>query len=150
MNVAISRRNFLAGAAGAGIGFGLGALSYQFPLAPPHFGPDWAPNEVTFVPSTCVLCPAHCGIRARLVDGRLTRIDGNPMHPLSQGGLCAKGRAGLQLLYHPARVKGPMRRVGPPGSDSFQPISWERALDEIAATLRGARGEGAPGVEWLV
>ncbi|MEW5982124.1 MAG: molybdopterin-dependent oxidoreductase [Acidobacteriota bacterium] len=149
--MATSRRNFIVGAAGAGIGFGLGAFSHQFPLASPHFGPDWEPGEETFVPSTCLLCPAHCGIRARLMDGRPTRIDGNPLHPVSQGGLCPKGRAGIQLLYHPGRLKGPMQRVGPPGSEEFEPISWDQALDRIAAALRAARPRagGAP-VEWIV
>ena len=146
--MAISRREFLAGAA---VGFGLGAFSHQFPLPPPEVGPDWQPGVETFVPSTCLLCPAHCGIRARLVDGVFTRIDGNPLHPVSQGGLCPKGRAGIQLLYHPGRLKGPVQRVGPPGSDEFEPISWEAALDRVVAALRSAREQNAAGsVEWLV
>ena len=150
--MAMSRRDFLAGAAGAGVGLGLGAFSHQFPLPPPQVGADWQPGKETFVPSTCVLCPAHCGIRARLVDGVFTRIDGNPLHPVSEGGLCPKGRAGIQLLYHPGRLKGPVRRVGPPGSDAFEPVSWESALDEVAAALRSAaRSAGdAASVEWLV
>jgi len=149
--VAISRREFLAGAAGAGMGFGLGALSHQLPLPPPRVGPDWRPGVETFVPSTCLLCPAHCGIRARLVDGAFSRIDGNPLHPVSQGGLCPKGRAGIQLLYHPGRLTGPVQRVGPPGSDAFEPIPWERALDRIAGVLRAIRERGeASSVEWLV
>ena len=148
--MAISRRNFLVGAAGAGVGFGLGAFSHQFPLAPPEFGADWQPGEESFVSSTCLLCPAHCGIRARLVDGAFTRIDGNPLHPVSQGGLCPKGRAGIQLVYHPGRLKGPVQRVGPPGSDAFQPISWDAALDRVVAALRTARDGGEAGsVEWL-
>ncbi len=146
-----SRRIFLVSAAGAGVGFGLGAFSHEFPLASPHFGPDWAPGEETFVPSTCLLCPSHCGIRARLIDGHPTRIDGNPLHPVSQGGLCAKGRAGLQLLYHPGRLTGPVQRVGPPGSDTFEPISWDAALTRVAAALRSARqGGAATPVEWMV
>ncbi len=149
--MAISRRNFLVGAAGGGVGFGLGAFSHQFPLAPPHVGPDWRPGTETFVPSTCLLCPAHCGIRARLVDGVLTRIDGNPLHPVSQGGLCPKGQAGIQLVYHPGRLKGPMQRVGPPGSDTFTPVSWDAALARVAAALQSARDHGAAGsVEWVV
>lgn len=147
----ISRRGFLFGAAGAGAGLGLGALSHEFPLPSPDFGPEWRPGAETFVASTCVLCPAHCGIRARLVDGGLTRIDGNPLHPVSQGGLCPKGRAGIQLAFHPARVKGPMQRVGPPGSDRFEPISWDQAIDRVAAGLRAAQAAGEAGsVEWLV
>jgi anaerobic selenocysteine-containing dehydrogenase len=149
--VTISRRNFLVGAAGAGIGFGLGAFSHELPLAPPHFGPDWRPGEETFVSSTCLLCPAHCGIRARLIDGSFTRIDGNPLHPVSRGGLCPKGRAGIQLAYHPGRLKGPVQRVGPPGSDVFEPISWDAAINRVTAALRAARDAGdAESVEWLV
>ena len=149
--MAISRREFLAGAAGAGVGFGLGAFSHQFPLPPPSVGPDWRPGVETFVPSTCLLCPAHCGIRARLVDGVFTRIDGNPLHPVSQGGLCPKGRAGIQLLYHPGRLKGPVQRVGSPGSDEFEPISWDAALARVAEALRSTREQGeAASVEWLV
>lgn len=149
--MAISRRNFLIGAAGGGIGLGFGAFSHQFPLPPPQVGPDWRPGVETFVPSTCLLCPAHCGIRARLVDGLLTRIDGNPLHPVNQGGLCPKGLAGIQLVYHPGRIKSPMQRVGPPGSDTFEPISWNAALDRIVAALRSSREQGAAAsVEWLV
>lgn len=146
----LSRRHFLVTAAG-GIGFGLGAFSHQFPLPPPQMGPDWRPGVETFVPSTCLLCPAHCGIRARLVDGALTRIDGNPLHPVSQGGLCPKGRAGIQLVYHPGRLRGPMQRVGPAGSHRYEPIAWDAAIERIVAALRSAqeRGQAAP-VEWLV
>ncbi len=141
----------MVGAASTGIGFGLGAFSHEFPLAPPHVGPDWSPGAETFVSSTCVLCPAHCGIRARLVDGGFTRIDGNSLHPVSQGGLCPKGRAGIQLAYHPGRLEGPVQRVGPPGSESFEPISWDAALDRVTAALRAARLAGdAASVEWLV
>ena len=149
--MALSRRNFLVGAAGGGVGFGLGAFSHTFPLSMPHVGPDWQPGVETFVPSTCLLCPAHCGIRGRLVDGALTRIDGNPLHPVSQGGLCPKGVAGIQILYHPGRLKGPMQRMGPPGSETFAPISWDAALDRIATALRSARTQSDAGsVEWVV
>jgi anaerobic selenocysteine-containing dehydrogenase len=146
-----SRRDFLIGAAGAGIGFGLGALSHRFPLPPPQFGPDWQPGEETFVASTCLLCPAHCGIRGRRVDGLLTRIDGNPLHPVSQGGLCPKGSAGIQLLYHPDRLRAPMRRVGPRGAGELAPVAWEEALDLVVKSLATARERGEAGrVEWLV
>jgi anaerobic selenocysteine-containing dehydrogenase len=70
---------------------------------------------------------------------------------VSQGGLCPKGRAGIQLLYHPGRLKGPVQRVGPPGSDEFEPISWDAALDRVFEALRSAREQGAAAsVEWLV
>jgi len=149
--VGISRRDFLAGTAGATVGFGLGALSHQFPLASPAVGPEWRPGKETFRSSTCLLCPAHCGIRGRLVDGELSRIDGNPLHPVSQGGLCPKGRAGIQLLYHPGRLRGPVERIGPPGSEQFRPIGWEEAIGRVVTALRSARETSSPAaVECLV
>jgi anaerobic selenocysteine-containing dehydrogenase len=137
--VDIGRREFVAGLGGLGFGVGLGGVSHWLPLSPPEVGPDWAPREERLVPSTCLLCPSHCGIRGRVVDGQLVGIEGNPLHPISQGGLCAKGFAGIQLLYHPARLEGPMERTGPPGSDQFRPITWTEALDRVGSTLAELR-----------
>jgi anaerobic selenocysteine-containing dehydrogenase len=148
----IGRRGFIAGAgaAGFGAGVGLGKISHWFPLPSPRVGPDWSPGREEFVTSTCTLCPSHCGIRGRLVDGTLVRIDGNPLHPISKGGLCAKGRAGIQLLYHPGRLTGPIERTGPPGSDEFRSVSWEDALGRITERLAELRDQGeARSVAWL-
>lgn len=147
----VTRRKFIIGLGGVGLGFGLGGLSHLFPLESPQVGPDWSPGAEGFVPSTCLLCPSHCGILGRVVDGRLVRIDGNPIHPISRGGLCPKGRAGLQLLYHPARLKGPLERRGAPGSESFVPIAWDAALERVAEVLRSLRSSGRPeAMAWLV
>ena len=69
----------------------LARVSHWFPLASPETGPDWAPGREQFVTSTCLLCPSHCGIRGRLIDGNLVGIDGNPLHPVSQGGPLLEG-----------------------------------------------------------
>jgi anaerobic selenocysteine-containing dehydrogenase len=76
------------------------------------------------------------------VDGTLVRIGGNPLHPVSRGGLCPKGVAGIQLLYHPGRITGPIERTGPPGSAEFQRISWEVSgiMREILQGFTGAYG----------
>jgi anaerobic selenocysteine-containing dehydrogenase len=85
------------------------------------------------------------------VDGELVRIDGNPLHPVSRGGLCPKGRAGIQIYYHPARLSGPLQRVGPPGSGEFAPVSWSDALERVTATLRTAQAQGqAASVQWVL
>jgi len=140
--MSVDRREFLAGLGGLGLGAGLGGVSHWFPLASPEVGPDWSPGREEFVPSTCMLCPSHCGIRGRLVDGQLVRIDGNPLHPVSRGGLCPKGYAGIQLLYHPGRLTGPVERVGPP--------SWDEALARVTATLAQLRTNRAGrSVAWL-
>jgi anaerobic selenocysteine-containing dehydrogenase len=146
----IDRREFLAGLGGLGAGLGLGGVSHWLPLPSPEVGPDWSPGDEEFVTSTCLLCPSHCGIRGRVVDGKLVRIDGNPLHPVSEGGLCPKGRAGIQLLYHPGRLVGPVERTGEPGSDQFRRLSWEEALSRIAGRLSELRAGGeADSVAWL-
>jgi len=146
----VGRREFLASIGGLGAGLGLGAVSHWLPLAPPEVGPDWSPGREKFVPSTCLLCPAHCGIRGRVIDGTLVRVDGNPLHPVSRGGLCPKGAAGIQLLYHPGRITGPVERTGAPGSGDFRRISWDAALDRVAASISGSRAAGKAGtVAWL-
>jgi anaerobic selenocysteine-containing dehydrogenase len=55
----------------------------------------------TWYATTCRQCPAGCGIVVRVMNGRALKIEGNPEHPLNQGRLCARGQAGLQLLYGP-------------------------------------------------
>jgi len=150
MGTPIGRREFLAGIGGLGLGVGLGALSHVFPLPPENMNPAWSPGRERFVNSTCLLCPSHCGIRGRLVDGNLVRIAGNPLHPVSRGGLCPKGIAGIQMLYHPGRITGPIERTGPPGSSEFRRLGWDEALDRIAGALGTlmSRGEAAS-IAWL-
>lgn len=146
----IDRREFLAGIGGFGLGLGLGGASHWFPLPLATVGRDWAPGQESFVSSTCTLCPSHCGIRGRIVDGKLVAITGNPLHPISRGGLCAKGLAGIQLLYHPARLTGPLERTGPPGSSEFKRVSWDYALQKIVSKLGKIREQGnAHSVMWL-
>ncbi len=146
----VDRREFLASVGGLGLGLGLGGISHWLPLGSPEVGPDWSPGREEFIPSTCMLCPAHCGIRGRVVDGKLVRIEGNPLHPINRGGLCPKGYAGIQLLYHPSRLTGPIERTGPPGSSEFRRVSWDQALGRVAKVLADLRSRGeAASVAWL-
>jgi len=103
---------------------------------------EWAkklqdgPRIETWKMSTCGQCPAGCGIRIRLIDGIPVRILGNPIAPVNNGFICPMGGAGLELLYHPDRIRQPMRRKGKKGESSFQPISWEEALGPISQGLQ--------------
>lgn len=92
--------------------------------------------------SICRLCPGGCGIKIRLVDGLPVRIIGNPIYPTNRGGLCPVGHSGLQLLYSPDRIRGPMRRTGPPGSKQWKPIGWDEALTMIQTKLAQMRDSG--------
>lgn len=141
----LDRRSFLTG---AGLAVGLGACRPgRDPYAPePAPGPLPAGTRLgaeRHVRSTCGLCPAGCGIRVRVVDGRAVKIDGNPEAPLYGGGLCARGLAGLEMLYHADRVSGPMRRRGNRGDEQWEAVSWADAIAEVAGRLARLRDGGA-------
>ena len=83
-------------------------------------------------------CPDACSVLITVQEGRATRIQGNPAHPVTRGFLCAKVAKYLDRVYSPHRVLHPFRRVAPKGSkpcnkDDFQQISWDEALAEIVS-----------------
>ena len=92
-------------------------------------------GEVKIIKTSCRACIASCAVLAHVRDGRVVKIEGNPESPMSQGGVCAKGLAGIQALYHPNRNKYPMRRVGERGTNQWERISWADALTEVATKL---------------
>jgi anaerobic selenocysteine-containing dehydrogenase len=81
-------------------------------------------------------CPDTCAWLVTVEDGRAVKLVGDPEHPFTRGGLCAKVNRYLDRAYAPDRVLHPMRRVGPKGAGDFERISWDAALDEIAGRLR--------------
>lgn len=106
----------------------------------------WTPlpakGPVSYVDSTCTLCPGGCGITVRKVGERAVKIEGRTGHPVNDGGICSLGLSGLQLLYDPTRVRTPLKRVGARGAGHWRPVSWEQALDDIAAQLGRLREDG--------
>jgi anaerobic selenocysteine-containing dehydrogenase len=102
------------------------------------------PGIEDHVNSVCLQCPAGCGIRVRRVDGVPIQIRGNPDYPTNRGGLCPKGVAGLQVLYDPDRIKGPLRRVGTRGGGNWRPIEWDGAIRMVAERLDRIRSERGP------
>jgi anaerobic selenocysteine-containing dehydrogenase len=139
--VKLGRRTFLklAGAAAAAGGLYKLRLVGLEPLASPE-GQLPGPSSDRQMLGICRLCAGGCGLSARVVDGRVVKLDGNPFHPNNQGKLCPKGQAGLQVLYDPDRIKGPMRRV----EGGWEQVSWEEALDEIANKLQTLRDSSHP------
>jgi anaerobic selenocysteine-containing dehydrogenase len=90
--------------------------------------------------SACPLdCPDACSLEVQVVDGRVVKVDGTHLNPVTQGYICAKVRRTPEHLYGPERLLRPARRVGPRGSGRFEEISWDEALDLAAAKLREAR-----------
>nr|MBA3325623.1 molybdopterin-dependent oxidoreductase [Paracoccaceae bacterium] len=78
--------------------------------------------------TTCYMCACRCGVDVHLLDGKVSYIDGNRDHPVNRGVLCAKGAAGIMQHLSPARLRAPLRRVGPRGSGEFKEIGWDEAL----------------------
>ncbi len=138
----IDRRDFLklvgAGAVGAAGGFAI-KESARHPVE--QYVPyvetpeDYVPGVATWYNTVCGQCAAGCGIRVRVREGRAKKIEGNPLHPVSQGRLCALGEAGLNVLYNPDRVRTPLQRSGDRGSGQFSAIDWERGFYTVAERL---------------
>ncbi|MBI4224644.1 MAG: hypothetical protein HY609_06880, partial [Deltaproteobacteria bacterium] len=108
------------------------------------------PEEVTpgvanWYATTCGECPAACGMLAKVREGRPIKLEGNPDHPMNQGGLCARGQASLLNLYDPDRLRGPVRSPlrqaqgtarSVVRSPSWEAVSWEEVDQSMAAILK--------------
>ena len=135
MTKTISRRDFLKlGAAGAG------ALALGQMLPPRVAGAARDAGTIDsqgngFVHSMCEMCVWRCGLIAKVRDGRVVKLDGNPEHPHSRGNLCPRGQSGLMNTYDPDRVLTPLIRVGKRGEGLFRKASWDEALDLVASNM---------------
>jgi ABC-type phosphate transport system ATPase subunit len=99
----------------------------------------------TYYASTCRECAAACGIIAETREGRVTKLEGNPAHPLNRGALCARGQSALQGLYNPDRFRGPMMRQG----GRLVPTDWNTAIRTLSAWITEARGRGPAGTVFI-
>ena len=125
-----------------------------------RFVPDeeHVPGVAEWKPSLCPLCPAGCGLIVRVMEGDaevvrggqtglikmglVKKLEGNPAHPISQGKLCARGQAAVQITYHPDRITHPLKRTGARGSGQFQEISWDEATAQLVSQLDSLAGAG--------
>jgi anaerobic selenocysteine-containing dehydrogenase len=150
----MKRRDFLktGGIAGTA-GLILDGCGKPQQLIPLLVGEDrFVPGEEAWVRTLCQQCAAGCGITVRVMQGESIRtidgqqrrvkavqakkIEGNPEHPISMGGTCARGQAGLQVLYHPDRIQTPLKLSGPRGSGEYQPITWKEAQQLLVTQLQ--------------
>jgi len=133
----------------------------QYP--PPDRWDDWVeydskawPKKVarryTLVPTICFNCESACGLLA-YVDKEtydVRKFEGNPKHPGSRGRNCAKGPATHNQTYDPERILHPLKRVGERGEGKWKRVSWEEALQDIAAKMRASREKRRDGIMYHV
>src|SRR5436309_12173519 len=109
------------------------------------------PGTAVWRPSICPLCPAGCGLIARVMDsevevlrngqlgltrmGLAKKLEGNPDHPINRGKLCTRGQAAAEITYHPDRAGHPLKRAAPRGDGKFEEISWDQAIAELVSKL---------------
>ncbi len=101
-------------------------------------------NGNGYIPTMCEMCVWRCGVRAKVKDGRVVKLEGNPEHPHSLGNLCARGQSGLMNTYDPDRVLTPLIRVGQRGEGKFRQASWEEALDLVASNMQEIKDKYGP------
>src|SRR5512143_3856821 len=138
MTPKITRRDFIKIAGITAVAVGIAPVIRSIPLEPYVRPPEEVlPGQDTWYASTCRQCAAGCGIVVRVINGRAKKVEGNPLHPLNRGKLCARGQAGLQVLYNPDRLKNAVRQTGGRGSRNFEPLYWDDALKILTDKISG-------------
>ena len=144
----VSRRNFAKGSAvvigGLAASHYLGGLELLVPreAEAATLGEEW-------VNTTCWIGKQDCGIRARLINGRLVSLEGHPDHPRNKGTLCPKGIAQIMSVYDYNRVKTPLIRTNEKGvSGEWRQASWDEALTLVADKMNEARAKDPRLLVW--
>jgi len=148
--MSITRRGFLQ-LTGTAL---MTSVMYEFigqsPAMAVQAAQPWKLIDVTETSTICCYCSGGCGTIVSVRDGNLVNIEGDPDHPINRGGLCSKGSSqfGVNSVYspetgeriiNPNRIKTPMVRRA--GQTEWEELSWEQAIDEIAAHVKKTRDE---------
>ena len=142
----MNRRTFLKIA-------GMGSISLAAGCGPPekslfslvHAPDDMVTGKATWYASTCRECPAGCGILAKNREGRVIKVEGNPLHPVNKGKICMRGQAAVQGIYNPDRIKTPLLKDG----SGWQPISFTKAVGILKNRAQAASQKGPNRIQML-
>jgi molybdopterin-containing oxidoreductase family iron-sulfur binding subunit len=143
-----SRRDFLRAAGFAVAGATLAGCQrapVQYAVAPLQASPGFLAGRSYDYASTCSGCSAGCGLMIKNRDGRPIKLEGNPEHPLSRGGLCAAGQAAVLGLYDQQRLQHPVQ-AGKPAEWSEVDQAIGRQLDAIRKQKGAVRFLTGPGL----
>ena len=135
MTKTISRRDFLKLGGIAAGALALGQLIPPEVASAARKSGMLDASDSGYIPTMCEMCVWRCGVLAKVENGRVVKLEGNPEHPHSRGKLCPRGQSGLMNTYDPDRVLTPLIRVGKRGEGLFRQASWDEALDLVAENM---------------
>jgi len=106
---------------------------------------DMVTGKASWYASTCRECPAGCGILAKNREGRVIKVEGNPLHPVNNGKLCMRGQAAVQRIYNPDRIKTPLLKDG----EKWRPLQFSQAISLLKKKADAAAKKGPNRVRML-
>ncbi|WP_418243239.1 molybdopterin-dependent oxidoreductase, partial [Ellagibacter isourolithinifaciens] len=129
---AITRRSFLAGSAGvAAVAAGAGFMSFGAWEQADASGTKDVESHTAY--SLCNSCSSKCGFKGYVVDGKLTKMIGEPGHPHCEGTLCGRAYGYASIAYSEDRLTDPLKKNA---KGEFEKISWDQAYSEIAEKVK--------------
>lgn len=133
----VTRRKFLqtASIAAASVPLSKVATAKAGVAKSPFTAPGSFADTKTAVGGICEMCFWRCQLVGKVRDNKLVKLEGNPKSIDNGASICARGNAGIKLLYDPDRLKYPMKNVGERGNPKWKRISWKEALDECGTKL---------------
>ena len=155
---AVSRREFLKMT--AAISVGVSTMAFSTPLFASMNGKQFeedlkaliASRKKDFIdysrakatPTICFGCTTSCGVIGWVQDGKVRKIEGNPLDPNSKGNICSKANGMISYTYYPERLLYPIKRVGKRGEGKWRRVRWDEAIKEVGDKLKTCRESGHP------
>ncbi len=136
----LSRRRFLKISAGTVVGLGAAEAARRVVSA----SGKAARSGLQRIPTFCNICFWQCGAIASVRDGKLWKIEGHPLDPLSHGRLCPRGTGGIGAHSDPDRLRSPLIRVSERGQEKWKAVTWDEALNFIAEKMQKIKTEYGP------
>src|SRR5262245_61182823 len=127
-----TRRQFLGGLTTGALAVGALSQAACGPAVPPL-----KTAGATATTTVCPFCGVGCGKVVSTQNGAVVNIEGDPAHPISEGTLCSKGAAGIQVVNNPRRLQKVLYRA--PGGKAWEEKTWDWALERIATRVKDTR-----------